>query len=130
MFVGTAVSKLKDPQEKRLNFSAEEINSAEGRWYRNLTGVQDSVGSIEDLQSTKSKARAKSNGSNAKSINSRHNKPSDQQSTSKILAIEEIGDESESEDEDLVAYEKPDSDISDDDEDATLVQRDKPTAPV
>jgi telomere length regulation protein len=48
----------------------------------------------------------------------------------KVMAIEEISDESEAEDEDLMMYEKPDTDASDSEEDPTLVQRSKPRPPV
>ncbi|EEY18593.1 conserved hypothetical protein [Verticillium alfalfae VaMs.102] len=44
--------------------------------------------------------------------------------------IEEVEDSSESEDDDLMVYNKPDDDAEDSDEDATLVRRDKPKAPV
>jgi telomere length regulation protein len=46
------------------------------------------------------------------------------------MAIEEISDKSEAEDEDLMMYEKPDTDASDSEEDPTLIQRSKPSPPV
>ncbi|KAI9698436.1 MAG: telomere binding protein [Candelina mexicana] len=53
-------------------------------------------------------------------------------STSKIISIEEIEDDEEDDvsSDDLIPYEKPDSDPEDEDEDPTLVQRNKPTAPL
>lgn len=130
MLVGIAVSELVDPKEKRINFSAEEIDSPEGKWYRSLTSVQDAMGSISDLKPTKAKSKDRSSKIKTKAANNCFGKSSGKQSISKIVAIEEIEGDSSSEDEDLVAYEKPDSDVSDEDEDATLVQRNKPTAPV
>ena len=115
-----------------MKFSVEEIDLADGKWYRNLVTIQDAVGSIEDLKFDSSLAkkvpaseyqRRKSNQKTKKSSTKT-------EAASRIVAIEEVDDESESEDDDLVAYEKPDSDVSDEDEDPTLVQRDKPTAPV
>ena len=130
MVVGTAVSELIDGKEKKLNFSDEELDGADGRLYRSLTAVQDSVGSISDLRSSKTKSADTKNDSSTKFMNGKSEQPSRKQSTMKVISIEEIDDESESEDDDLVAFEKPDSDASDEDEDATLVQRNKPTAPV
>ena len=130
MVVGTAVSELIDSKEKKLNFTDEELDGADGRWYRSLTAMQDSVGSISDLRSSKTKSADKKNDSSAKFTNGKPEQPSKKQSTMKVISIGEIDDEPESEDDDLVAFEKPDSDASDEDEDATLVQRNKPTAPV
>lgn len=131
MIVGTAISELVDSKEKRMNFSTEEVDSTEGQWYRSLTQLTDTVGSISDLKpsassssgtsSSSSRNRSKSGETSRLSIRTG--------STSKIISIEEL-DNSESEDEDLVKYEKPDSDPSDSEEDATLVQRNRPVAPV
>lgn len=131
MIVGTAISQLVDSKEKQMNFSTEEINSAEGQWYRSLTQLTDTVGSIGDLKpSTSASIEQPSSLSPNRFKNGKFSKPSTTTaSTSKIISIEEL-DNSESEDEDLVMYEKPDSDPSDSDEDPTLVQRDRPVAPV
>ncbi|KAL8822260.1 MAG: hypothetical protein Q9191_006999, partial [Dirinaria sp. TL-2023a] len=132
MFVGTAVSELVNPKGKRLNFSAKEIDSADGQWYRSLTGVQDEVGVIEDLKPTIADSKKKT-ASNPRAEHRHHKRDklsSEEKPPSKIIAIEEVENKSDSEDDDLVAYEKPDSDVSDEDQDATLVQRNKPTAPV
>ena len=114
-----------------MNFSTEEINSPEGQWYRSLTRLTDTVGSIGDLKPSTSTSGEPSSSYSGNEIKS--GKTVKQSittaSTSKIISIEEL-DNSESEDEDLVKYEKPDSDPSDSDEDATLVQRDRPVAPV
>ncbi|MCJ1465899.1 telomere binding protein [Pseudocyphellaria aurata] len=131
MIVGTAISELVDSREKRMNFSTEEVNSTEGQWYRSLTQLTDPVGTISDLKPSASSS------SGVSSSSSRNWSKSDETSkistktgsTSKIISIEEL-DNSESEDEDLVRYEKPDSDPSDSEEDATLVQRNRPVAPV
>jgi telomere length regulation protein len=130
MLVGTAISALADADGKRMNFSAEEVDSADGRWYQSLTSVQDPVGSISDLRSTESKTVDHPKKNHWKTTNVKPQRLFDKQSSSKIIAIEEIHGESESEDDNLIAYEKPDSDASDEDEDADLVQRNKPTAPV
>lgn len=130
MLVGTAISALVDADGKRMNFSAEDIDNADGRWYRSLTNVQDPVGSISDMRSTDSRIVDHPKKNRGKPTKGESQTLVDKQSSSKIIAIEEVYDESESADDDLIAYQKPDSDASDEDEDATLVQRNKPTAPV
>ncbi|KAL9037304.1 MAG: hypothetical protein Q9214_005759 [Letrouitia sp. 1 TL-2023] len=131
MYVGTAISELVDPPEKRMNFSFEDIDSPDGKMYLNLTRIQDPIGSISDL---KSKRRVQQDtlkkdryGQNIKE--SYFNSSQISTTSSKVIAIEEVEHESE-EDEDLPMYEKPDSDTPDEDEDPTLVERNKPTAPV
>ena len=133
MYVGTAVSELVDPPNKRMNFSSEEMKSADGRRYLHLISVQDSVGSMEDLKLDQAVKNVFSTeeGKNldiheVNAIKSTAPRPT----PSKIISIEEVDDEPESEDEDLPMYEKPDSDPSDSDEDPTLIDRSKPAAPV
>ena len=131
MLVGTAISELVDAEGKRMKFSSEEVDNAEGRWYRSLVTIQDTVGSIEDL---KTNDHAVYNAPIKKefptSARSSDHLPTRNEQTSRIIAIEEIRDETETEEDDLMTYQKPDSDLSDEDEDPTLIQRDRPTAPV
>lgn len=132
MVVGTAVSELVDPAGNRLEFGSAETGSKEGHWYRGLTGVQDKIGSIKDLKladalPTESFAKPENNIIN---IDKAKQAQGPKAASSRIVSIEEISDGSESDADDLPMYEKPDSDPSDDDEDPTLVQRDRPTAPV
>lgn len=131
MVVGTAFSELVDPNDKRMTFSTDEMSTSDGQWYRRLTSVKDSVGSIKDLKrastpSTKSFTQLSKSVISSKPA--RSNQPV--QSTSKVISIEEVDDSSESEAEDLPMYEKPDSDPEDEDEDPTIVQRSRPRAPV
>ncbi|KAL9025492.1 MAG: hypothetical protein Q9196_005696, partial [Gyalolechia fulgens] len=133
MYVGTAVSELVDPVDKRMNFSSEELATTEGRRYLGLTKVQDRVGSVEDLKAgtvaTKELEKPARQTSVARQAEPRS---SNNQAAkgSRIISIEEIESEPESEDDDLPTYAKPDSDVSDSDEDPTVINRDKPTAPV
>ena len=131
MIVGTAISELVDSKDRQINFSTEEIMSTEGQWYKSLTNLTDAVGSIEDLKpSTLALSGTISSSSQDGFKSGKASKTSfTTVSTSKIISIEEL-ENSESEDEDLVKYQKPDSDPSDSDEDATLVQRNRPVAPV
>ncbi|KAL9611549.1 MAG: hypothetical protein Q9167_003833 [Letrouitia subvulpina] len=131
MYVGTAISELVDPPEKRMNFGVEDIDSPDGRTYLNMTRIQDPIGSISDLKSeNRAQQRTLKKDRRDQSINESHLNGSQKPTTiSKVIAIEEVENESE-EDGDLPMYEKPDSDTPDEDEDPTLVERNKPTAPV
>ena len=131
MIVGTGISALIEEPEKALKFDLEEMRTPEARWYLSLTSISDELGlpgSITILQETQPTRPEQSRSKPAP-------KPKAQaqhQGTSKIVAIEEIddSDEEEEEDDDLIPYEKPDDDAYDSDDDPTLIQRNKPTAPV
>lgn len=126
MIVGEAISGLADSSGKQMDFKMEELQSVEARWYKSLVKVEDSVGSLEPLRSLKTPKPKEPKPKGPQRIR----KPAAQpQQTSKIIAVEEIDDGSQEED-DMVPYGKPDSDAEDSDEDPTLVTRNKPTAPV
>lgn len=132
MITATAVSELVDPKDKQMNFSMEEVNGAEGQWYRNLTKQKDVIGSIGDLKPVSDILGKWQSGSpKSRVTKSKPLKPSSTANiSSKIISIVELDGSSESEDDDLVPHEKPDSDPEDSEEDATLVQRGRPVAPV
>ena len=129
MVVGTAVSELVDQKDRQMKFGSDDLNSPDGLWYRSLPKINDTIGSLADLKVTTvmpTKPPTKTGKPKTKSKKSTvATRPA-----SKVISIEEINDDPDSEDEDLPMYQKPDSDPSDEDEDPTLVQRDKPTAPV
>ncbi|KAL8670769.1 MAG: hypothetical protein Q9168_004711 [Polycauliona sp. 1 TL-2023] len=135
MYLGTAVSKLIDPPERRMNFKSEEMTSPQRQRFLSLTEVQDRVGSIDDLRHSEAKSKLsfrppKETISRGNAVKEKNPKGKTEKASkgSKIISIEEVDDESQ--DEDLPMYAKPDSDASDSDEDPTLVERNKPTAPV
>ncbi|KAL3446884.1 telomere length regulation protein-domain-containing protein [Aspergillus insuetus] len=135
MLIGTAISQLIEEPGKAMRFDLEEMESTEAEWYLSLTRTEDSIGSLEPIKLRKNVAAVsgqKMNKGSTFTSSSRPFKKAGQTGTSKIVAIEEISDsdEEEDEDEDLIPYEKPDEDPSDSDDDPTLVQRNKPTAPV
>ncbi|KAI6716881.1 telomere length regulation protein [Diplocarpon mali] len=129
MAVGEALSSLVDKGDKRMDFKVEEMGSDEAKWFKSLVNVSDSIGTLEPLKdgaTTDISSRIKPEDSQqAKKTRLR---PTE----SKVVAIEEVeeSEEVESGDDGLVPYAKPDSDAEDSDEDATLVTRNKPTAPV
>lgn len=133
MYVGTAISELVDPVDKRMNFSSEELVTTEARRYLSLTKVQDRIGSVGDLKSRTVAIKTTRMAAQQTSA-ARHAKPDSSinkaSKSSKIVSIEEIESGSSTEDDDLPTYAKPDSDASDSDEDPTVINRDKPTAPV
>lgn len=134
MIVGTGMSQLIDEPGKEMKFDLEEMRSEEALWYLSLIKAQDEVGSLESMKSLQGSQQA--NKQSVRTAGPNHaaqaREPSTRQPTSKIVAIEEVreSDEETDEDDDLIPYEKPDADASDSDEDPTLVQRNKPTAPV
>ncbi|OGM44882.1 hypothetical protein ABOM_006135 [Aspergillus bombycis] len=126
MIIGMSISQLIEQPGKAMKFDLEEMESERALWYFNLVNTQDSVGSLESIKSPTDSEPAKRS-SNPATATRKPPLPR----TAKIVAIEEIESENEkSEDEDLIPYEKPDEDPYDSDEDPTLIQRNKPTAPV
>jgi telomere length regulation protein len=129
LIVGEALSSLSDKGGKKLDFHMEETSQEEGMWYKRLTGVADQLGQAETLRRTASArtepSRPDQHTTSSKNGPSRPSRPPPQG-----FVIEEVQDDEQSEEDDLVPYGKPDSDAEDSDEDATLVRRDKPKAPV
>lgn len=129
MAVGEALSSLVDKGDKRMDFKVEEMSTDEAKWYKSLVNVTDSVGSIEPLRGGSVTKIPKNL---EPKVSQQPKKPTPMPTGSKIIAIDEIEDSDEegSDDDGLVPYAKPDSDAEDSDEDATLITRNKPTAPV
>ena len=137
MYVGTAISELIDSPDERMNFGSDEVHGPSGKRFTGLTKVQDPLGSIEDFKRGASDDKKLSSEPQEPSVGHKHQNSqgaSQAPTKSKIIAIEEIESENEREDEDeddeLPVYAKPDSDQSDSDEDPTVIERNKPTAPV
>ncbi|KKK22329.1 hypothetical protein P175DRAFT_0513528 [Aspergillus ochraceoroseus IBT 24754] len=138
MLIGTAISQLIEQPGKAMKFDLEEMESSEANWYMNLIQVSDRLGSVDSLKAPEENTTM-SHQKPRKTLFSMANPSSTSsgQRSAKIVAIEEISasdgdddDDDEAEDDDLIPYEKPDEDPSDSDEDPTLIQRNKPTAPV
>lgn len=135
MVIGSAISRLVDAPELQLKFDLEGNDAAEAAWYENLTQLKDEVGNLRDLVSDDIHKTI------SRTIKSEQKRLL-QKSTARIVPggptitevpaprIVEVLDDSENEDDDLMAYEKPDSDPEDDTDDPTEINRNKPTAPV
>jgi telomere length regulation protein len=131
MLVAVAVSRLTDGADKAMNFDTDEMDSDFAKSQLLLTQVHDEIGSIDDLKKLIKVPDAQlENATEPPRSSKKITRPvKTKPATSKIVAIEEIASSSESED-DLRPYAKPDSDASDSEDDPTLVNRSKPSAPV
>ena len=135
MILATAVSRLVDPADKVMNFGVEDVETEDAYRWLKLIEVDDKPSSLDDILRLDHRAGPKMRqheNAAASSTVRRRNQPVQPQ-VSKIIAIEEVDDDDEegdSDQDDLPAYQKPDSDPSDSDEDPTLLNRTKPSAPV
>ncbi|KAK1467940.1 telomere length regulation protein [Colletotrichum cuscutae] len=128
MAVGEALSSLIDGGNKKLDFKMEEMATDEAQFYKELVRTLDSTGPIDQLITTPEVQQKRQPQPPGPSRRNPAPKPKQPAAPSKFI-IQEVSD-SESEDEDLISYAKPSDDAEDSDEDATLVRRDKPRAPV
>jgi telomere length regulation protein len=127
MIVGVAISRLVDEAGKVMDFGTEEMESEEGKAWLSLVNIHDKIGNLEDLRPAEEDA---SQSLVKPKRSAKKPKPAPRQpTTSKIISITELPDNSPSSP-DLPPYAKPDSDPSDSEEDATLINRSKPIAPV
>ncbi|KAH7399295.1 telomere length regulation protein-domain-containing protein [Pyrenochaeta sp. MPI-SDFR-AT-0127] len=127
--VGVAISKMVDKPDLQLKFDLDGSEAVEAKFYQRLTELEDGIGAIKDLK-TEDKS-----GTLVKAFKQKPRprvKPSKAPAITEITGprIIEIVSESEDEDDDLITYEKPDSDPEDDGEDPETINRNKPTAPV
>ncbi|KAI9760076.1 MAG: hypothetical protein M4579_001909 [Chaenotheca gracillima] len=130
MIVGMAISKLIDKPENAMNFSMEEVETPEAKWYLSITRVHDALGSVDDLHSSEE--------NNALVVRNELQTP--MKGKPKIASEKKAGknkknkpatvDPDSSDEEEFTPYAKPDSDPEDSDEDPTTIQRSKPSAPV
>ncbi|KAJ6446165.1 sister chromatid separation protein (Src1) [Purpureocillium lavendulum] len=128
MAVGESLSALVD-KSKKLDFHMDEMETDEAAWFKGLRSVSDSVGPYDTLLSASLSAlQAKPSTKLSATPKPRKAKPKPPAAVPAPKAIIEEIDSSDDED-DLKPYAKG-SDPEDSDDDATLVQRNKPKAPV
>ena len=128
MLFAMIISDMVDPEERRLRF--EEVED-EYSYFKSITMNDASVGSIADLRSSRLQKSGQSSQLSTVRRQSNQETLPEKAARTKIMEIQEVtSSEDESEDDDLLVYAKPDSDVSDEEEDATMVQRNKPIAPV
>ncbi|KAF4965053.1 hypothetical protein FSARC_7087 [Fusarium sarcochroum] len=132
LVVGESLSALIDDKKKRLDFKMEETDTEEAQQLKNLTKVSDPIGPVDPILSdpeTQPVPRPRKSATpnrTAQKKPKQKKKPVITEVKPKAI-IEEVA--SSEEDEDLAPYSK-DSDPEDSDDDATLVQRNKPKPPV
>jgi telomere length regulation protein len=150
MVVATAISSLVDPEGSRMNFDVDEVRTDEAKWYFGLVEIQDNVGTLKDFDAF---LREQENGGKPRRALAQRTKsdqprmlngkpvfglvpppPPDKAAQTEVIGdkVTELldDDDDEKDDDELKPYAKPDSDPEDSDEDATLVNRNKPRAPV
>ncbi|CAK7205911.1 telomere binding protein [Sporothrix eucalyptigena] len=146
MAVGEGLSSLMDDSKQKLDFHIDEMKTDEAQWYKDLVLITDMVGPFESLRKqapvAKSAARSAANAP-------AEAKPTPPKAAAKPVrrppvlpkktgfVIEELDSDDDDKgttkagaDDDIVAYDKPDSDAEDSDDDPTMIRRDKPKAPV
>ncbi|KAF5654363.1 TEL2-like protein [Fusarium sp. NRRL 25303] len=132
LVVGESLSALIDDKKQRLDFKMEQTETEEAQQLKNLTKVSDPVGPIDPILfdhaiETVPQKRKPSTPSEALQKKAKQKKKPVVTEAKPKAIIEEI--DSSEEDDDLAPYSK-DSDPEDSDDDATLVQRNKPKPPV
>jgi telomere length regulation protein len=143
MVVGTALSGLVDKEGSKLSFGTEDMQTPEAKRYMDLVKINDKASRLDDFSKlvadTDKRRRAKIHKPvpprqimpkiDGKPTYGPVRPPTKVQTEVEGEKVAEISD-SDSEDDGLTPYAKPDSDAEDSDEDATLVNRDKSRAPV
>ncbi|KAL5616531.1 hypothetical protein FOBRF1_005279 [Fusarium oxysporum] len=132
LVVGESLSALIDDKKQRLDFKMEQTETEEAQQLKSLTKVSDRVGPIDPILfdhaiETIPQKRKPSTPSEALQKKAKQKKKPVVTEAKPKAIIEEI--DSSEEDDDLAPYSK-DSDPEDSDDDATLVQRNKPKPPV
>ncbi|KAF2750653.1 hypothetical protein M011DRAFT_516990 [Sporormia fimetaria CBS 119925] len=132
--VGMAISKMVDKPEIQLKFDLEKEEATEAVWYQRLTEVKDEIGSLDTIRdlSTNTSGMRRGDARARPVTKAGSGKPLATPTQTDVVGprIVEVVSDHEDEDEDLVAYGKPDSDPEDDTDDPTAINRNKPTAPV
>ena len=129
MHIGSAVSQLVDPSESKLAFDLEELDKEDVEHHTNLLCSPIEIGSIDDLlvpfDEPPQSAIQRPPQPRPKTRKPSLKKP---ESPTKPTLVQEVDEDGGIDG--LPTYAKPDSDPEDEDEDPTVIQRNKPTAPV
>ncbi|KAI9887053.1 MAG: telomere binding protein [Watsoniomyces obsoletus] len=133
MIVGTAISKLIDPADKRMDFGLD-LDNDEVRWYIDLISVSMKIGNPTDLNifSTQIPPTSSTPTNKKREDLPRRKKPSNTKTgvTPRAKLIQDVSSAQTDLKHGLIPYEKPDSDPEDEDDDPTLVNRSKLSRPV
>src|ERR1700738_548814 len=91
MVIGEALSSLVEKPDKQMKFKLEELESSEARWYKSLTQVRDTTGSLDLLKSGTLARITKRKPPSKRTMPAR----ALPQGQSKIIAIEELDEADE-----------------------------------
>ena len=125
--MGEAFSALVDKDGKtKVSFEIEDMIGMDAKWWKSIPYIEDKIGDIKDLLSARKSvkkrkplAAATTTGITADS------------SVIQIIDEQEEEEEEEEEEDEFMPYALPDSDTEDaPDEDATTIDRNKPSPPV
>lgn len=146
MVVGTAISSLVDKEGAKMNFGTDEMQTDEAKWWLGLVKTTDTIGKEDDAIYLLGPRGEESTGHQPKrrTLQAQRRelvdgkpvygppRPPEMRVQTEVEGekITELLDDESEEDDGLKPYAKPDSDPEDSDEDATLVNRNKPRAPV
>ena len=130
MVVGETLSGLVHGKDTKLDFKVEEMATEEADWYKSLVHVSDKPGPLGPLRTSTPSSHAKDFKEPVRPAKRQRVSPPKPSATKTGFIIEEIDEDEKQEDPDLVPYAKPDSDVEDSDDDPTLINRNKPKAPV
>lgn len=120
MIVGETLSEMTDKDGKPMKFGVEDTETEEAKWWKSIRHVEDTVGTVEGLEAVGREVV----------VRKKKKETQTQTRTSKVMVIEEIEDDDDDEEDELMPYAKPDSDAEDSDDDPTLINRKKDSAPV
>ena len=135
MVVGSAVSALVDSSDKRLTFDLDDSEIITVRWYKSLTRAPLILGSLDDMRAL-SAPRSPPQTHQPRQHHQPTKRPTKRPETakrdqpSKGPLIEDVTDVDAYLNGLFMPHDKPDSDKEDSDEDPTLVDRQRPSAPV
>lgn len=144
MVVGTALSGLVDKAGSKLSFGTDDMQTPEAKRYMELVSINDQPGTLEGFAKLVADTDKQRQAKLHKPVPPRQlmpkidgkptfgpvrPPPTKAQTEVEGAKVAEISD-TDSDDDGLTPYAKPDSDAEDSDEDATLVNRDKSRAPV
>ena len=134
MVASMAISGLVDKPENRISFDFDSYKAEEANCYINLVHINDPIGTSDDLNSLRSSSASKMSPSNTKIQKQLQPdltpKPPLREIKSPGGIIEEMEEDDDKGAEDFVRYAIADSDPEDEEEDPTLVRRDRPKPPV
>ncbi|POS86312.1 hypothetical protein EPUL_000765 [Erysiphe pulchra] len=129
MVVGEALSALVDKAENKMDFKTGETSSSDAKWYKSLTEVIDSVGTLKKLKRKGVAENLKQNTISDDKQITEHISIKSTDLGNKIAANVAMEKEYLKSD-GLDIYTKPDSDPEDSDDDPTLINRNKLVMPV